>query len=73
MALAEEVRAAQLPPPAVRRRIRSDARVSLAEMAAELQVSAVTVHRWEQGVFEPRRDKAIAYRNLLEELREASR
>ncbi|MCF6745107.1 helix-turn-helix transcriptional regulator [Blastococcus sp. KM273128] len=73
MTLAEQVRAAQLPPPVARRQIRCDARVSLAEMAAELDVSAVTVQRWEQGTFEPRRDKAIAYRNLLDALREASR
>ena len=72
MSLAEQVRAAQLPPPAARRRIRCNARVSLAEVAAELNVSAVTVQRWEQGMFEPRRDKAIAYRELLEALIEAS-
>lgn len=73
MTLADRVRAAQLPPPETRRQIRCNARVSLAEVAAELQVSPVTVHRWEQGIFEPRRSKAIAYRNLLEALREASR
>ncbi len=72
MTLAEQVRAAQLPPPAARRRIRSDARVSLAEVAAELDVSAVTVQRWERGIFEPRREKAIAYRNLLEALQQAA-
>jgi DNA-binding transcriptional regulator YiaG len=73
MTLPERVRAAQLPPPADRRRIRCEARVSLADMAAELGVSAVTVQRWEQGVFEPRREKAIEYRHLLEALQEASR
>lgn len=72
MTLVEKVRAAQLPPPAVRRRIRADARVSLADVAAELDVSAVTIHRWENGAAEPRRDRAIAYRDLLEGLRQAS-
>jgi DNA-binding transcriptional regulator YiaG len=71
MTLVEKVRAAQLPPPAVRRRIRCDAGVTLAEMAAELNVTPVTVLRWEQGT-EPRRDRAIAYRGLLDALREVS-
>lgn len=73
MTLAERVRAAaQLPPPAVRREIRRTAKVSLAEMGAELGVTPVTVLRWEQGTFEPRRDRAIAYRNLLQSLQEAA-
>jgi DNA-binding transcriptional regulator YiaG len=73
MTLAEQVRAAaQLPSPADRRRIRNQAKVSLAEMAAELKVTPVTVLRWEQGAFEPRRDRAIAYRDLLEALQDAT-
>ena len=60
------------PDPADRRRIRNQAKVSLAEMAAELKVTPVTVLRWEQGAFEPRRDRAIAYRDLLEALQDAT-
>ncbi|SFK37258.1 helix-turn-helix domain-containing protein [Geodermatophilus ruber] len=72
MSLVDSIKAAQLPPPAVRRRIRTDARVSLADLAAELQVSPVTVHRWERGIVAPRRERAIAYRDLLEALRDAA-
>lgn len=67
-ALADRVKAAQLPAPAMRRTIRKAARVTLAEMAAELGVSAVTVLRWERGTSEPRRERAIAYRRLLDSL-----
>jgi transcriptional regulator with XRE-family HTH domain len=73
MTLVDRVRAAQLPPPAERRRIRLHAKVSLAEVAEELQVTPVTILRWEQGTFEPRRDRAIAYRRLLDALLAASR
>jgi transcriptional regulator with XRE-family HTH domain len=71
-ALAQQVREARLPEPALRRLIRKAAAVSLAEVAGELGVTSVTVLRWERGDSEPRRDRAIAYRRLLEELREAS-
>jgi len=71
-ALAERVRAAKLPAPAVRRSIRLGAGVTLAEMAAELDVTPVTVLRWERGSSEPRRARAIAYRRLLDAVREAS-
>lgn len=73
MGLADKVRAAKLPPPAVRRTIRRTAGVTLIEVAAELGVSDVTVLRWERGSAEPRRDRAIAYRRLLDALQEASR
>jgi DNA-binding transcriptional regulator YiaG len=69
--LAHRVRAAQLPPPDERRRIRLAAGVTYAEIAAELEVSAVTAMRWEQGAATPRRHRAIAYRQLLEQLQKA--
>lgn len=71
-ALAEQVRAAQLPSPAMRRTIRRGAGVSLAEVASELGVATVTVLRWERGTSVPRREHAIAYRQLLDALREAT-
>lgn len=72
MALVDSVRAARLPSPALRREIRLNAGVSLAEIGAELGVTGVAVLRWERGTATPRRDRAIAYNALLEKLREAS-
>jgi DNA-binding XRE family transcriptional regulator len=69
--LAERVREARLPSPALRRHIRQAAGVTLVEMAEELGVTNVSVLRWERGDCEPRRDRAIAYRRLLEELQAA--
>ncbi|WP_431900220.1 helix-turn-helix domain-containing protein [Nonomuraea sp. bgisy101] len=71
--LADRVRAAQLPSPQVRRRIRRDSRATLRDFADELGVSAMTVLRWEQGKAEPRMDHAIAYRQLLDQMREAAK
>lgn len=65
--LAEKVRLSRLPAAEERRRIRTDAGVSLNEMAGALGVSPMTVMRWESGI-EPRRSNAIAYRELLDEL-----
>lgn len=73
IALAERVRAAQLPSPAVRRSIRLSAGVTLAEIGAELGVTPVTVLRWERGTCEPRRERAVAYRQLLDALREITK
>lgn len=69
--LAAEVAAARLPSPAVRRRIRTKAGIGLREMARHLDVTPMTVQRWERGTSTPRRDRAIAYRRLLDELSEA--
>ncbi|MEU9833275.1 helix-turn-helix transcriptional regulator [Streptosporangium sp. NPDC048047] len=71
-ALVVRVRAAQLPPPRVRRRIRRASKASLRDFADHLGVSAMTVLRWEQGKAEPRLSHAIAYRRLLDEIREAT-
>ena len=68
--LIERVRAAQLPPPSVRRRIRRASKATLRDLADHLGVSAMTVLRWEQGRSEPRMRHAIAYRRLLDELSE---
>lgn len=69
MTLTEKLRAAQLPPPWERRAIRIGAGASQRELAHELDVTPLTISRWERGDSEPRRDKAIAYRRLLDELR----
>jgi DNA-binding transcriptional regulator YiaG len=69
--LAELVRAAQLPEPAERRRIREAAGVSLDRLGAELGVTGMTVSNWERGVFEPSLENAAAYRRLLDELTRA--
>jgi DNA-binding XRE family transcriptional regulator len=70
-ALVERVRAAQLPPPVERQRIRRAARASLSAVAAELGVSPMTVLRWERGESDPRLDHAAAYGALLASLRDA--
>lgn len=73
MPLIDRLRAARLPNPEERRRIRDEAGASLVEVGDELRVSALTVSRWERGLVEPSRDHAIAYRRLLEQLRELAR
>lgn len=67
-----EVRGAHLPPPHERRRIREQAHFSLRDMAGVLLVTAPTVHAWERGTSTPRRANAVAYRALLDQLREAA-
>lgn len=72
MGLVDELRAAQLPPPPVRRARREAAGASLRDFGRELGVSAMTVFRWERGDATPRRDRAVAYRQLLDELGEVA-
>jgi DNA-binding transcriptional regulator YiaG len=71
-ALVDRVRAAQLPPPSVRERIRLDAGLSLRAIAETLDVDPMSVHRWERGLVRPRLDHAIAYRRLLDDLQAVS-
>jgi DNA-binding transcriptional regulator YiaG len=70
--LLEEVRDAQLPDPATRRKIRADAGVSLREVADAIGVDVMTVWRWEQDKARPRREHAVRYRELLDALQEAA-
>lgn len=70
--LPDLVRAAQLPEPAERRRIRDAANCSLRRMAEELGVSIPTVHNWENGKDGPSLENAVAYRKLLDELKAAT-
>ena len=71
-ALAERVRAAKLPPPAERARIRKTSRATLRDFADALGVAVMTVHRWEMGEVEPRLDQAAAYARLLAEVSAAT-
>jgi len=71
-ALAERVRAAQLPPPDARISIRKEARATLRDFADALGVAATTVQRWERGEVEPRLDQAAAYAQLLTEVQSAT-
>jgi DNA-binding transcriptional regulator YiaG len=50
------------------RMIRQTARLSLAQVAAELGVNASTVFRWEVGDQVPNGDRAIAYHELMKRL-----
>ena len=72
MALVESLKAGQLPSPSLRRAIRLSAGVSLREVGEELGVTAMTILRWERGDADPRRDRAIAYRLLLDALQDAA-
>jgi len=72
--LIARMRASRLPPPAARRSIRLAAGVSLRELAEAfpIPVSPMTVLRWEKGQTAPRRNHAVAYRRLLDELQRAA-
>jgi DNA-binding transcriptional regulator YiaG len=71
-ALVAKITAAKLPPPARRRRIREAAGVPLHEAAAVIDVSTMTLLRWERGLCEPRtREDRARYRELLDRLAEA--
>lgn len=70
--LAERIQAAQLPPPSERRAIRENAGASLREVAEEVGVTASAVLHWERGDRAIRRRHAVAYRHVLDALRELS-
>jgi DNA-binding transcriptional regulator YiaG len=69
--LARRIRAAKLPPPAERARIRREARITLREFAQVLGVTTTTVYRWEIGDADPKTDHAVAYADLLNKVRQA--
>jgi len=50
------------------RAIREDAALSLRDMSAEIAVESSTLWRWEAGVAVPRRDAALRWLQVLEEL-----
>ena len=68
LALAELLRAGQLPPLAERRRIRIQSGASLRRMGEEIGVTATAVHRWEKGIDNPSLENAVRYRLLLDQL-----
>jgi DNA-binding XRE family transcriptional regulator len=70
--LADLVRASRLPSVAERKRIRKAADVSLQRMADALDVTAPTVHHWENDRYGPSPENAVKYRKLLEELAKAA-
>lgn len=70
--LAGRVRAARLPEPCERARIRTDAHVTLRDFAQTLGVSQMTMSRWERGEVEPRLEQRVAYARLLREVSAAT-
>jgi transcriptional regulator with XRE-family HTH domain len=50
------------------RAVRKKARLSLAEMAAEVPISEASLSRWETGVCLPRGEAAARYQRLLERI-----
>jgi DNA-binding XRE family transcriptional regulator len=69
--LIDGIRASRLPSPAVMRKIREVAGVTIREGAEHLSVAPMTYLRWERGDVQPRREHAIAYRQFLDALCEA--
>lgn len=63
-------RPADLPPPAVRARLRRAGRLTQAEVADALGVVRAQVNRWEGGHAEPRKPHREAYARLLHGLAE---
>jgi DNA-binding transcriptional regulator YiaG len=70
--LENEIRASRLPSPAVARRIRREAGVSIREAANAIDVDKVTLIRWEHGRAKPRRGHAQRWRALLDVLERAT-
>lgn len=67
--LIDEARARrELPSPALARAIREAAGVSQEAIARELNVTRMTICRWESGAFKPSGARLIAYSSLLREL-----
>jgi DNA-binding transcriptional regulator YiaG len=62
----------RLPAPWRRRQIREGARVSQRELAAALDVSVMTLNRWERGLVKPRGDHAAAYAAALKRLEQVA-
>ena len=71
--LADLVRAAQLPKPAERKRIREAAGLSLQRFAGVLGVTPTAVWNWEHGKDGPSLENAVKYRQLLDQLAAAVR
>ena len=69
-AQAEERR--RLPSPALRKAIRADAGVPVADMARAVGVSRQAIYRWERGTRTPRGDAMRAYLAVLDELRKVA-
>lgn len=57
----------------IARRIRRDAEVSLAQIAAVVGVSPVSIFRWETGENLPTGTAALTYRDLLLDLQDVSK
>jgi transcriptional regulator with XRE-family HTH domain len=71
--LVERLRAARLPAPSARRKIREDAGVSLRVGADALGVEVLTLRRWESGTPPRRLDDQIRYAEFLDRLSEFGR
>lgn len=69
--LVSELRAAQLPSAADRKRIREAAAISQREIARVIGVAPQSICRWESGPAPRRRRDAIAYAELLAALDDA--
>lgn len=71
--LVERRRNTELPPPARRREIRKKAGVPQWEMAQDLNVTALTVSKWERGLVRLKREHVEPYRALLLQLEDLIR
>lgn len=62
----------RLPSPALRRAIRSDAGLTVAEVADAVGVTRQAVNNWERGARSPRGAALRSYVAVLDEIRKAS-
>ena len=59
----------RLPSPATRRVLRTDAGLTLAELASQLGVTKQALWYWEVGARQPRSKNRLAYAQALDELK----
>ena len=63
------VESKRLPPPSTRKVLRSDAGLTLAELASQLGVTKQALWYWEAGLRQPSGENRIAYARALDELK----
>ena len=69
--ISELIEAKRLPPPATRKVLRTDAGLTLEDVAGQLGVSKTAIWLWERGDRVPTGLNRIAYVALLNQLRDA--
>ena len=71
MEVSDFVRSRQLPQPELRRALRNEAGLTLAEVGDRCGVTRSAVSRWERGLRNPRGTNRVEYAKFLGELKDA--